>query len=130
MQFICFLGRSHAVILHWPVGLLTLVVAVEILVRFRLFRFLENAVTTAWIAGAISALATVALGVMHATENSFEDMDAVEAHGWAGVTLASVACLIAILRTRLHPVAIWPAWPGAETVGRLYDSVQPAFGPR
>ncbi len=129
MQFIWFLGRFHVLILHLPLGILTLAVALEILVRFRPFRFLENAVAPAWIAGAISALATVALGVMHATENSFEDMDAVEAHGWAGVTLASVACLIAILRTRLHPVAIWPAWPGPETVARLYDAVQPAFAP-
>src|SRR5882762_4792810 len=121
MQFIWFLGRFHVLILHLPLGILTLAVALEILVRFRPFRFLENAVAPAWIAGAISALATVALGVTPATENSFEDMDAVEAHGWAGVTLAAVTCVIAILRTRLHPVAIWPRWAGSETAGaRLY----------
>jgi Planctomycete cytochrome C/Leucine Rich repeat len=130
MQFVWFLGRFHVLILHLPLGILTLAVALEILVRFRPFRFLENAVAPAWIAGAISALATVALGLMHATEDSFEDMDAVEAHGWAGVTLAAVTCLIAILRTRLHPVAAWPRWARPETVGaRLYRAVQPAFAP-
>ncbi len=132
MQFIWFLGRFHVLILHLPLGILTLAVALEILVRFRPFRFLESAVAPAWIAGAISALATVALGFMHATEDGFEDMDAVEAHGWAGVTLAAVTCLIAILRTRLHPVAAWPPtwprWAGPETIGaRLYKAVQPAF---
>jgi Planctomycete cytochrome C/Leucine rich repeat len=142
MQFVWFLGRFHVLILHLPLGILTLAVALEILVRFRPFRFLENAVAPAWIAGAISALATVALGLMHATEDSFEDMDAVEAHGWAGVTLAAVTCLIAILRTRLHPPPYppphagegregAPRWAGPEeTVGaRLYRAVQPAFAP-
>jgi Planctomycete cytochrome C/Leucine rich repeat len=129
MQFIWFLGRFHVLILHLPLGILTLAVALEILVRFRPFRFLENAVAPAWIAGAISALATVALGLMHATEDSFEDMDAVEAHGWAGVTLAAVTCLIAILRTRMHPVAAWPRWAGPDKVAQLYKAVQPAFAP-
>src|SRR5258708_2679074 len=105
MQFIWFFGRFHVLILHLPLGILTLPGALEILVRFRPFRFLENAVAPAWIAGAISALATVALGFMHATEDSFEDMPAVEAHGWARVTLAAVTCLTAILRTRMHAVA-------------------------
>src|SRR6266853_2696630 len=129
MQFIWFLGRFHVLILHLPLGILTLAVALEILVRFRSFRFLESAVAPAWIAGAISALATVALGFMHATEDSFEDMPAVEAHGWAGVTLAAVTCLIAILRTRMHAVAAWPRWAGPERVARLYNAVQPAFAP-
>jgi hypothetical protein len=130
MQFVWFLGRFHVLILHLPLGILTLAVALEILVRFRPFRFLENAVAPAWIAGAISALATVALGLMHATEDSFEDMDAVEAHGWAGVTLAAVTCLIAILRTRLHPPPYSPPHAGEETIGaRFYKAVQPAFAP-
>ena len=130
MQFVWFLGRFHVLILHLPLGILTLAVALEILIRFRPFRFLENAVAPAWIAGAISALATAALGIMHATEDSFEDMDAVEAHRWAGVTLAAVACLTALLRTRMHPVAALPRWAGPETIGaRLYRAVQPAFAP-
>src|SRR5260370_24101329 len=129
MEFVWFLGRFHVLILTLPLGILTLAVALEILIRFRPFRFLENAVAPAWIAGAISALATVALGFMHATEDSFEDMDAVEAHRWAGVTLAAVACLIAILRTRLYPVAAWPRWAGPEKVVQLYKAVQPAFAP-
>src|SRR5262249_14849340 len=105
MQFVWFLGRFHVVILHLPLGMLTLAVALEILVRFRRFWFLGGAVAPTWSAGAITALATVALGLMHATEDSFEDVAAVETHGWAGVTLAAVACLTAILRTRLRPLS-------------------------
>jgi Planctomycete cytochrome C/Leucine rich repeat len=126
MQFIWFLGRFHVLFVHLPLGILTLAVALEILVRFRRFRWLEAAVAPAWIAGAISALATVALGFMHASEESFDDVP-VEAHQWAGVTLAAAACLIAILRTRMPAVTDWPRWAGPEKVGRLYKAVQPAF---
>jgi hypothetical protein len=138
MQFIWFLGRFHVLLVHLPLGILTLAVALEILVRFRPFRFLETAVAPAWIAGAISALATVALGFMHATEESFEDMPAVEAHQWAGMTLAAVTCLIAILRMRMQPPPYppphagegregGPRWAVPEKVARLYKAVQPAF---
>jgi hypothetical protein len=129
MQFIWFLGRFHVLFVHLPLGILTLAVALEILVRFRRFRSLETAVAPAWIAGAIGALATVALGFMHATEEGFEDIPAVETHQWAGVTLAAVACLTAILRTRMPAVADWPRWAGPDKVARLYKAVQPAFAP-
>jgi hypothetical protein len=128
MQFIWFLGRFHVLIVHLPLGILTLAVALEILVRFKPFKFLESAVAPTWIAGAISALATVALGFMHATEDSFQDMPAVEAHRWAGTSLAIVTCLIAILRVRMHPVAAWPRWAGPEGVTQpVYKAIQPAF---
>jgi ABC-type transporter Mla maintaining outer membrane lipid asymmetry permease subunit MlaE len=79
MQYIWFLGRFHVLILHLPLGILTLAATIEILIRFRRFRFLESVVAPVWIAGAISALATVALGLMHATEESFDDIPAVTA---------------------------------------------------
>jgi len=135
MQFFWFLGRFHVLIVHLPLGILTLAVALEILVRFRPFRFLESAVAATWIAGAISAVATVALGFMHATEESFEDSDGVDAHRWAGVALAAAACLVAILRTRMHehPSASRPhAGLGMDAhpiAARFYKAVQPAFAP-
>jgi hypothetical protein len=55
MQFIWFLGRFHVLLVHLPLGILTLAVALEILVRFRPFRSPESAVAPAWIAGAITS---------------------------------------------------------------------------
>jgi hypothetical protein len=125
MQFIWFLGRFHVLIVHLPLGILTLAVALEMLVRFRPLRSLEGALAPTWIAGAISAIAAVLLGLMHATEDSFEDMPAVDAHAWAGMTLAAATCLTAILRTRLQPRRAGPERIGA----RLYEAVQPVFAP-
>ncbi len=128
MELIWFLGRFHVLILHLPLGILTLAVALEILVRFRRFRFLESMLAPVWIAGALSALATVALGLMHATEESFDDVPAVDAHGLAGMTLAAAACLTAILRTRLHPLTAWPSSAGSEKIGsRINGAVRSFF---
>jgi Planctomycete cytochrome C/Leucine rich repeat len=128
MKLIWFLGRFHVLILHLPLGILTLAVALEILVRFRRFRFLESVLAPVWIAGALSALATVALGLMHATEESFDDIPAVDAHGLAGMTLAAAACLTAILRTRLHPLTAWPSSAGSEKIGsRINRAVRSFF---
>jgi mono/diheme cytochrome c family protein len=128
MQFIWFLGRFHVLIVHLPLGILTLAAALEILVRFKPFKFLDSAVAPTWIAGALSALATVALGFMHATEDSFQDMPAVEAHRWAGVSLCAAACVVAVLRTRMHAAGAWPKWAGPERVAApLYRAIQPMF---
>ena len=128
MQFIWFLGRFHVLLLHLPLGILSLAVALEILVRFKPFKFLEGAVAPTWIAGALTAIGTVVLGFMHATEDSFQDMPAVEAHRLAGVSLATCAVIVAILRTRMYPVGSWPKWAGPEAIGKpVYGAVQPAF---
>ena len=94
-QFIWFLGRFHVLIVHLPLGILTLAVALEIMVRFKPFKFLEGAVGPTWVAGALSALGTVALGLMHASEASFQDMPAVDAHRLAGTSLCIATCIVA-----------------------------------
>jgi hypothetical protein len=47
-------------------------------------KFLEGAVGSTWIAGAVSAIGTVTLGLMHASETAFPDMPAADAHREAG----------------------------------------------
>src|SRR6201986_2057140 len=130
MQFIWFLGRFHVLVLPLPLGILTLAVALEILTRFKTFQFLKPALGPTWIAGAITAIATVALGYMHASEDIFQDMPAVEAHRLAGVSLCLITCVIALLRTRMLPAPTWPKWAGPEGVfAPAYRAIQPAFAP-
>lgn len=103
-QLIWFLGRFHVLVLHLPLGILTLAAAFEILARFPRFKSLEGGLAPLWVAGALSAIATVMLGFMHASEESFQGMPAVEAHRWAGIALCGVACLVAVFRARLTPM--------------------------
>lgn len=108
-SFIWFLGRFHVLVLHLPLGILTLAVVLEILGRFTRFASLRAALAPLWVAGALSAIATVVLGFMHASESAFRGMPAVEAHRWAGVWLAAAACVGAALRTGLLrvPDKLW-----------------------
>lgn len=98
-SFIWFLGRFHVLVLHLPLGILTLAVVLEVLGRFTRFASLRPALAPLWVAGALSAIATVVLGFMHASESAFRGMPAVEAHRWAGVWLCAAACAGAALRT-------------------------------
>jgi uncharacterized membrane protein len=121
MDFVYFLGRFHVLLLHLPIGILTLAIVFELLVRFRPFRFLEPVVSWTWLAGGISGVATVILGFMHATESGFQDSPAVEAHRWAGITLTALGLLIFVLRLRLPKEA--PAWAR----GGAYQGLQPLW---
>ena len=126
MEFVYFLGRFHVLMLHLPIGILVLAVVFEILVRFPKFKFIEPAVGPTWVAGAITAVLTAILGLMHATESGFQDSDAVDAHRFAGLTLAAAACLIAVMRTRLPPLTTSgkPSW-----WRRAYAKLQPLWAP-
>ena len=97
-QFIYFLGRFHVLVLHLPLGVLILAVGFEILARRQrptreAASPLEPAMPLIWGFGALSALATVALGYMHASEPGFTG-PAVNYHRWAGTALAFTATLV------------------------------------
>jgi uncharacterized membrane protein len=100
MQTVYFLGRLHVLVLHLPLGLLTLAVALEIMARFARFASLRPFLMILWMAGAATAILTVILGFMHAAESAFAGSSGVEAHRWAGVALMLAACAVAVLRWR------------------------------
>jgi hypothetical protein len=129
MDFIYFLGRFHVLVLHLPIGILTLAIVFECLVRWRPFRFLTPAIPWVWLAGGISGVGTVMLGFMHATESGFQDSPAVEAHRWAGMTLTAIAFLFWILRLRLEPTTatVWPTWAKSAKLDDAYAKIQPLW---
>ena len=113
-ELIYFLGRFHVLALHVPVGVLMLAVGLEVLARWpRLFveqrSPLEPAMPLVWGAGALAAVATVALGYMHASEPGF-DGAGVDHHRWAGTALAFVAVLIWAWRADA-PKSFARLWP-------------------
>jgi hypothetical protein len=114
-QLIYFLGRFHVLILHVPVGVLLLAVGMEVLARAPRFFVdgrspIEPAMPLIWGAGALAAVATVALGYMHAREPGFTGAG-VNHHRWAGTALAFTAVLIWAWRADAPKTfaRIWPA---------------------
>src|SRR5689334_14085720 len=96
-EFIFFLGRFHVLLLHLPIGILLLAVVLEIVVRRERFRQFAPAVTFVWLVGAIAAIFTAILGLMHATEGGF-DPGAIAAHRTAGIGLAVLATVTWLVR--------------------------------
>jgi uncharacterized membrane protein len=119
-EFVYFLGRFHVLLLHLPIGILLLAVVAEVLARRERFRQLEATAGFLWAAGAISAVLTVALGYMHATESGFEG-SSLDGHRFAGTSLAVLACLVWLLRGKL-PNLYGKAWPvfSAATIALLF----------
>ena len=75
-DLIYFFGRFHVLILHLPVGVLLLAVGMEALARWPRFfvnerSVLEPAMPLIWGFGALTSVATVVLGSMHASEPGF-----------------------------------------------------------
>jgi uncharacterized membrane protein len=106
-----FLGRFHVLLLHLPIGILLLAVVLEIASRRARFAYLAPAVNVVWLLGGLSAIATAVLGYLHALEGGF-DGAAVGAHRIAGTSLAVLATLTWLVRSRL---------------ASLYDKAWPAF---
>ena len=129
-SFVFFLGRFHVLALHLPIGILTLAIVFECLVRWKPFGFLTPALPWTWLAGGVSGVGAVILGFMHATESGFQDSPAVEAHRMAGMTLTALGFLVWLLRLRPEPTAAsdWPAWARQAKLDSLYARVQPLWG--
>jgi hypothetical protein len=113
-DLIYFLGRFHVLVLHLPVGVLLLAVGMEALARWpRLFvndhSVLEPAMPYIWGFGALTAVMTVVLGSMHASEPGFSGAG-VDHHRWAGTALAFTAVLVWAWRSDA-PTSFSKVWP-------------------
>ena len=119
LSLVYFIGRFHVLVLHLPVGVLLLAVGMEALARWpRWFvegrSVLEPAMPLIWGFGALTAMVTVILGSMHASEPGFSGA-AVDHHRWAGTALAFTAVLIWAWRADA-PTTFAKVWPAAVGV--------------
>src|SRR5262245_47016627 len=118
IEWLHYLGRFHVLLLHLPIGILLLAVVLEILSRRERFSGLRASLDLVWGLGALTAIGTVVLGYLHASEGGFDGV-AVEAHRIAGTSLAVVATVVALVRTKFSTLYV-RAWPvGAITVVAL-----------
>jgi hypothetical protein len=104
-----FLGRFHVLLLHLPIGILLLAVALEVASRRARFAYLAPAVGAVWLLGGLAAIATAVLGYLHALEGGFSAA-AVDAHRNAGISSAVLATITWLARARLASVYD-KAWP-------------------
>ncbi|WP_068545185.1 DUF1592 domain-containing protein [Thalassotalea crassostreae] len=99
-----FLGRFHVLVLHFPVVLLLLAPSVELLSLKKNFKSLKPIIPLLWLVGAISAIITVALGLMLAANEGFR-AEQVQSHQLGGMSVALLALFtlgLQITRDRLN----------------------------
>ena len=99
MDFVFFLGRFHVLVLHLPIGIILVAIALEWAARKERYARLDSAVPLLWATAAITAIVTVALGYMHYAEGGYEG-SAGNLHRILGTALAVVTTIVWILRTR------------------------------
>ncbi len=86
-DFLFFLGRFHVLVLHLPIGMVLLTVIVHWLSRDARNIALQAVLPVLWGCTALSALITVALGLLHFGEGGFTGPSA-SAHRLWGIVFA------------------------------------------
>ncbi|MGJ8679982.1 DUF1592 domain-containing protein [Paraglaciecola sp.] len=85
-----FFGRFHVLVLHFPVTLLLLAPVLSLVSKLSRFKQLKSAVELIWWLGALSAVATVTMGLLLASNEGFAFTE-VQPHMLAGVSVAILA---------------------------------------
>lgn len=99
-EIVLFFGRFHPLVLHVPIGFLTLAFLLEICSRFRRFHHFRPAVGFVLFLGAASAVAAAVLGYMLAQSGGY-DHNLLSIHQWSGIAVAVIALLCVALRLQL-----------------------------
>lgn len=109
MNIVYFLGRLHVVVLHLPIGILLVTLAVEWLARRGRLRVSDELMSFLWWASAVTAVFTAMLGLLHAQEG--DGGAAVASHRAFGLAFAATvtaACVIRQWRATLYRVMQLP----------------------
>ena len=97
MEWLFFLGRFHLLVLHLPIGIILVAIAVEIASGRRTLGRPETAGSFLWAAAAVTAIVTATLGYLHYLEGGFAGASA-RIHMIAGTSVAVLTTLAWLLR--------------------------------
>lgn len=95
-----FFGRFHPLMVHLPIGFLTLIILYEWGCRITFLKKLEPAIPMIWLLCAISSAGSVIFGWMLSVGGGYDE-ETLALHKWSGMLL-SVLCLTGYLIT-LNP---------------------------
>ena len=106
-DIVVFFGRFHPLVLHLPIGFLSLALLLEILCRVKRSTQYRPAVYLTLCMGSAFAVITAVFGYMLALEGGFDD-DLLALHQWTGIGVAVMSVITVILyyhwRTRTSAV--------------------------
>jgi len=87
-----FLGRFHPLLVHLPIGFLSLIILYEFSRRWKGLKKLASTVNVIWLLSAISAVLSVMLGWMLSSDGGYDE-ETLRLHKWSGIALAMFSIL-------------------------------------
>src|SRR5690349_6163385 len=96
-DWVLFLGRFHPLVLHVPIGFLTLAFILEILSRFGRFRHFRPTVGFILLLGAASAFIACILGLMLAESGGYPESE-LTIHQWSGIAVFILSVVAFLIR--------------------------------
>ena len=95
-----FFGRLHPMIVHFPIGLLVVVLVLEAFALRRKRDELRPAINLLLVIGAVSAILSVAFGWLLKTQDDYSG-ELLEIHQWVGIVTAILAIITAYLHQQI-----------------------------
>jgi uncharacterized membrane protein len=97
-DIVIFLGRFHPLLVHLPIGFLTLAILFEILSRRPATEKLDVAVRFIWLCSALSAVVAAILGYLLSLGGGYDE-EMLAQHQWFGISLVVMAGGCYLLKT-------------------------------
>ena len=88
-----FIGRFHPLLVHLPIGILLLALALQWLFRKEQYTLAHGVMKVVWVSGAFTSLLSCITGYMLSLNGEYET-DLVAIHMWLGIAVAAVSLLI------------------------------------
>lgn len=99
-DIILFFGRFHPLILHVPIGVLTIAFVLEIMSRFPRFKHFKSSVGFILLLGSLSAVLAAVLGLMLARSGDYSE-ELLSFHQWTGIGVACISLFASALHWRV-----------------------------
>ncbi|MBJ6369137.1 DUF2231 domain-containing protein [Snuella sedimenti] len=99
-----FFGRFHAMLVHLPIGFIILAVVFEMLALKKKID-LNRAISYAFLAGALSGVLSIVLGLMLASDGGYNEAT-LNIHKWTGITMTMIAFLLFFMK-RKQKTRLW-----------------------
>ena len=100
-DIILFFGRFHPLILHVPIGFLTIAFVLEMMSRFPRFKHFKSSVGFILLLGSLSAVLAAVLGLMLARSGDYSEK-LLAFHQWTGIGVAGISLIAFALDWRFR----------------------------
>ncbi|QNF34965.1 ribonuclease inhibitor [Adhaeribacter swui] len=104
-----FFGRLHPLVVHLPIGIIMLAIALHVLIGFPRFASFKAFLPFLWFTGFITAVMACLAGFLLKLSGGY-DPEAVDLHQFLGIALAIVSGLVFLIQSGRFPEKLlWPA---------------------